>query len=361
MEIRLLSDIQAFENLRDPWNKLLPQNPVQDVFYTWEWLFAWWKHYRKDRELWLVTAWISNELVGVAPLMLEERRKYGLRMRVLCSLGTPDIDVGGFIVRDGDSQIYTALLDYLIAQKSMWDILELNVFMLDGPEIEQLISYFHNAGFAKHQENSRHFYLPIQGDWTSYLGRLSQNLRGDLRRKVRRIERQGQLTFKHHSGQEVTCRDISTIFEINKNGRYPYLYISGEERAFQRELLALMSDRGWPDIYLLYINDQPAAYRYGFIFNRKFEDWRNGFNTHYFELSVGKVLLMLVIEDCFKRAYEGVDFLRGDEDYKIHWQIQERSYTQLRFVAKNRPLPMIAYIWLPRLKSLFYKRAPGKS
>lgn len=181
--------------------------------------------------------------------MLEERRKYGLRLRVLCSLGMPDIDVGGFIVRDGDPQIYAALLDYLIAQKALWDILELNEFMLDGPEIEQLISCFRNAGFAKHQKNKRHFYLPIQGDWPSYLGRLSQNLRGDLRRKVRRIERQGQLAFKHHSGQEVTWGDISTIFEINECGRYPYLYRSSEERAFQRELLALMSDRGWLDFF----------------------------------------------------------------------------------------------------------------
>ena len=292
--------------------------------------------------------------------MLVERRKYGLKFRVLCSLGTPDNDVGGFIVWDGDPLIYMAICNYLINQKARWDILELNDFLLDSSETRELITFFTHAGFIYTQKNNRHFYLPIQGDWQSYMGRLSQNLRGDLRRKVRRIERQGQLTFKHHSGQEVTCWDISTIFEINKYGRYPYLYRSSEERAFQRELLALMSDRGWLDFFFLYINDQPVAYRYGFIFNGKFEDWRNGFNTQYFELSVGKVLLMLVIEDCFKRAYEGVDFLRGDEDYKIHWQIQERTYTQLRFVATNRPLPMIAYIWPPRLKSLLNKRAPGK-
>lgn len=354
-----IKDIKAFKALREAWNLLLQKNPHRDAFLTWEWLYAWWKIYRKQRELWLITTWISNELVGVAPLMLEERRKYGLRMRALCSLGTPDMDVGGFIVRDDDSQIYAVLLDYLIAQKALWDILELNLFMLDGPEIEQLIPYFHNAGFAKHQKNSRHFYLPIQGDWHSYMGRLNPSLRGDLRRKVHRIEKQGQLTFKHHSGQEVTRRDISTIFEINKYGRYTYLYKSREERAFQRELLALMSDRGWPDIFFLYINDQPVAYNYGFIFNGKFEAWRNGFNTQYFELSVGKVLLMLLIEDCFKRAYEGVDFLRGDENYKTHWQIQERTYTQLRFVAINRPLPLIAYIWLPKLKSLLNRRASG--
>jgi len=233
--------------------------------------------------------------------------------------------------------------------------------MLDGHEIEQLISTFRNAGFVQHQKNSRHFYLPIQGDWPSYLGRLSKHMRSALRRIVRRIERQGQLTFKHHSGQEVTCRDISTIFEINKNGRYPYRYISGEERAFQRELLALMSERGWPDIFLLYINDQPVAYRYGFNFNGKFEDWRTGFNTQYYQLSVGTVLLMLEIEDCFKRAYDGIDFLRGDEEYKTHWQIQERTYTQLRFVANNRPLPMIGYIWLPKLKALLKRNYNRKT
>lgn len=292
--------------------------------------------------------------------MLEERLKYGLKLRVLCSLGTPDNDVGGFVVQDCDPLIYKAICNYLINQKARWDILELNEFLLDSSETRELITFFTNAGFISTQKNNRHFYLPIQGDWQSYMGRLSQNLRGDLRRKVRRIERQGQLAFKHHSGQEVTWGDISMIFKINAYGRYPYLYCSVEERAFQRELLALMSDQGWPDIFLLYINDQPVAYRYGFTFKGKFEDWRNGFNTQYYELSVGKVLLMLVIEDCFKRAYEGVDFLRGDEDYKIHWQTQERTYTQLRFVAANRPLPMIAYIWLPRLKSLLKRRVSGK-
>jgi len=97
-----IKDFEAFGSLRDAWNLLLQNNPVQDAFLTWEWLYTWWKHYGKPRELWLITAWIAEELVGIAPLMLEERRKYSLRLRVLCSLGTPDIDVGGFIVREGD-------------------------------------------------------------------------------------------------------------------------------------------------------------------------------------------------------------------------------------------------------------------
>jgi CelD/BcsL family acetyltransferase involved in cellulose biosynthesis len=353
MEIRLLSDIQAFENLRDPWNKLLPQNPVQDVFYTWEWLFAWWKHYGKQRELWLVTAWIADELVGVAPLMLETRKKYGLRVRVLCNLGTLNIDIGGFLVRDGDQRIYAEIGNYLIKQKAQWDLLELNEFLLDSPESRQLIALFTDSGFIHAHKDNHHFYLPIQGNWQSYLQHLSSNLRGDIRKKNKRLnESQGELIYKHHTGREVTWQDFLAIFEINEHGRFPYLYRSAEERAFQRELFEAMTDRGWLDIHLLYIGILPVAYLYGFLYNNRFENWRTGFNSLYSKFSVGKILHLMVIEDCFKRAVTEIDFLCGEEIYKTHWQTVERTYTQLRFVPRNRLVAMVAYIWPPRLKAL---------
>jgi CelD/BcsL family acetyltransferase involved in cellulose biosynthesis len=357
-----IKDIKAFEALRDAWNLLLQKNPHRDAFLTWEWLFAWWKHYGKPRELWLITAWIAEELVGIAPLMLEERRKYGLRLRALCNLGTPNVDIGGFIVRDGDQQIYAKICNYLIAQKAQWDILELNEFLLESSEAGHLISFFTKSGFIVTQKNNRHIYLPVQGDWQSYLNQLSRKLRVDIRKKkARLIKRQGELIFKHHTGGEVTWQDVSTIFEINEYGHYPYLYRSAEERAFQREIFDLMRDQGWLDVFLLYIDSQPVAYLYGFFYNHEFEYWRTGFNARYSDLSIGKILLLMGIEECFKRSYTKIDFLSGDESYKLRWQTQERIYTQLRFVATNRPLPMIAYIWLPKLKALINKSNDRKT
>jgi CelD/BcsL family acetyltransferase involved in cellulose biosynthesis len=356
MEIRLLSDIQAFENLRAPWNKLLPQNPIQDVFYTWEWLFAWWKHYRKDRELWLITAWRSDELVGIAPLMMAVRRKYGLKLRVLCNVGTPDVDVGGFIVQNGDPQIYTAVSNYLIGRKRLWDVLELNEMRCDGPEINHLIPLFENSGYITHQKSNPHFYIPVRGEWEGYLNRLPSKVRREIRNKVRKIEEQSRLTLEHHIGKDVTWQDISTIFEINEYGHFPHLYRSTEERAFQREIFELMRDQDWLDIFLLCIDDQPTAYIYGFTYNQRFEDWRTGFITQYSDLSPGRILYLMTIEDCYKRAYKEIDFLCGDEHYKTRWQTLERTYTQLRFVPRDRPASMLAYIWLPKLKALLDPR-----
>jgi len=352
MEIRHLTDLKAFENLRDPWNKLLPQIPVQDVFYTWEWLFAWWKHHGKQRELWLITVWRSDELVGIAPLVLFERQKYGLRLRVLCNIGTPDADVGGFIVQNGDPQIYRMIGNYLLARERLWDVLELNEIRCDGPEINHLIPRFEESGYVAHQKNNSHFFIPVQGEWAGYLNRLPSKFRREIRSKVRRIEEQSRLTLEHHIGKEVTWRDISTIFEINEHAHFPYLYRSTEERAFQREIFELMRDQGWLNIYLLYIGDQPVAFNYGFTYNHKFEDWRAGYNIQYSDLSIGKILYLMTIEDCFKRAYREIDFLCGDEQYKTRWQTQERVYTQLRFVPHDRLAAMLAYIWPPRLKAL---------
>ena len=361
MEIRQISDLHDFENLRKPWNKLLPQNPVQDVFYTWEWLFAWWKHYGKQRELWLVTAWIGDELVGVAPLMLETRRKYGLRVRVLCNLGTPNIDIGGFLVQDGDQRISAEIGNYLIEQKAHWDLLELNEFLLDSPETKQLVALFTNSGFIHTPKDNRHLYLPVHGDWQNYWHQLSMNLRDDIRKKKRRLNKsQGELIYKHHTGQEVTWQDFLAIFEINEQGRFPNLYRSAEERAFQRELFEAMTDRGWLDIHLLYIGVLPVAYLYGFRYKNRYENWRTGFNSLYSNFSVGKILHQMVIEDCFKRACSEIDFLCGDEQYKTSWQTLERTYTQLRFVPRNRLASLAAYIWPPRLKALLNARATRK-
>ena len=360
MEIRQISDLHDFENLRDPWNKLLPQNPVQDIFYTWEWLFAWWKHHKKDCELWLITAWRSDELVGIAPLMLIERRKYGLKLRVLCNIGTPDVDVGGFIVQNGDPQIYTAVGNYLIGQKRLWDVLELNEIHCDGPETRLLIHQLEISGYVTYQKDNRHYYLPIQGEWEGYLNRLPSKFHREIRSKVRKIEEQSRLTLEHHIGKEVSWQDISTIFEINEYGHFPHMYRSTEERAFQREIFDLMRDQGWLDIFLLSIDDQPVAYNYGFSYNHRFEDWRAGFRTQYSDLSLGKILYLMTIEDCFKRAFREIDFLCGDEHYKTRWQTLERAYTQLRFIPRNRLASLAAYIWPPRLKALLNARTTRK-
>ena len=72
--IKHIQDFETFKGIREDWDRLLENSPLKSAFLTWEWLYGWWKVNRAGRELWLITAWRGNELVGIAPLMLETRK-----------------------------------------------------------------------------------------------------------------------------------------------------------------------------------------------------------------------------------------------------------------------------------------------
>jgi len=350
IQVHRIENTGEFEKLRLDWTTLLSQNSTRDAFLTWEWNFAWWKCYGQGKELWLITAWKQNKLIGIAPLVLIKRKKFGIEFRILSSLGTYSLDVGGFIVQNNDQEIYSAICNYLIMNKNLWDLMELNEFAFNDPGTGFLKSIFLNLGWSIIQQDRLHYYLPIQDTWQDYLNQLSPNLRGDLRKKVHRIEKQGKLTYIHHHGPDVTRQDLVTIFKINAHGRYSTFYQSNEEKSFQKELCKLMSERGWFDVHFLFIDNHPVAYRSGFYFQNRFEDWRTGFNTKYYELSVGKVLLMFVIEDCFKQSSHEIDFLRGDEEYKLRWNTKERVFSCLRFINSHKPIHALIYILIPKIK-----------
>lgn len=353
IEIRPIEDAKSFEHLRGLWNSLLQTNPIQDIFLTWEWLFAWWSHYGSGKELRLITAWIGEDLVGIAPLMLYEKKKYGYKFRVLCNLGTPDSDVGGFIIRNGEPQFVESICNYLAQNSKQWDALELNQFPQNNPDVSILTSTFKNARFAISARINQHFYIPFEGDWNIFINSRSKNLRHALKRSLKRAEETGKVSYKRFIGQDVNDQHLLTIFEINEYGQYPHVYRSQEEKAFLYELLKLMVDRDWLDVQFLYIDEIPVAYQFGFNYNNRFEDWRCGFDRRYSKLSVGKILLKLSLEDNFRRRIQEVDFLRGDEFYKAEWQPFERPHMQLNIVASNNYLALMTFKLLPETKVFF--------
>jgi len=348
--IRQITSTEEFRELELEWSTLFQHNIIQTAFLTWEWLFSWWQIYGINKELWLITAYQNYKLVGIAPLMLEERIKYKIKHRIICSLGTPQIDIGGFIMSKRPQLIIAAISEFLIEKKHCWDLVEFNQFQENKSEIQYLAPYFKKADYQISQKSNLHFYIYIEKDWETFFSQFSQNLRGDLRRRLRRIKEYGKITFVHHSGSEVTWDDINTMFQINEYGHYPLLYHSQKEVAFQRELFGAMKNKGWLDVFLLFLDDHPIAYRYGFTLNNKYEDWRNGFDTRHKKHAPGKVLLLLTLQESAKQGYNIIDFLRGEEEYKMRLPSHVNRHIKLRLAASKKLTTTISYIWVPILR-----------
>ncbi len=348
LNVSCLRENEDFTRLEPEWDLLLRQSPVDDAFLTWEWLHTWWKHYGQRYQLFLLVAREDGRLVGAAPLMLQTEKILGLKIRVLRNIGIAP-DASGIIIQNGREDVLTKIALWLRDNRSLWDVLMIGEIPPGGINVDAWTAGFTGSLFRAQVYTTRHFYLPIDGDWDRYNQRLSKKLRKDVRRNMRNLQNGPGLQYCHKLDREADSQDIETVFRVNQKARHVYLYRDDREREFHQDLAAAMARKGWLDIHFLFVGNHPVAFRYGFRYNQVYEDWRTGFDEAYPSFSLGKVLLYLLIQDGFEHGLKCLDFMQGDEDYKLNWKVETRLYSHMRIV-RNAPVPMLVYYYYPRLK-----------
>lgn len=349
IKIRHIDSLDDLESLQVSWEKLFKQRKRKTVFLTWEWLFAWWSTHHEGKELWLITAWQMDELVGIAPLMLSQERKYSFRFRLLQSLGAPNTDESDFITKDDDTRVLSALCQYILQNRKKWDAIRLHEHCSSLASTKFIRDAFSKENLIIRSQDMPHYYLTISGSWDAYFKSLSKNLRQNMVRRLRRTQESFSLTFEHYKGQEVTWKQMETIFEINKNGSFPEKYESEKERTLHRKLLDIMKPKGWIEITVISLNGDPVAFEYGFNLDGSFEDWRTGYNTNYGKLGIGKILLYFLLKEFFEQGYASFDFLRGEYDHKRDWQPSKNDFSTITAIHPANIPARIALIVIPAL------------
>jgi len=346
--IRRIQILKDFEELQEDWNRLLERHAEQTMFLTWEWLYAWWKHNLEGRELWLLTAWQKNDLVGIAPLMLSNTRKHGMPFRLLQTLGTPNTDHSDFIAANDDPEIVTLLCQYIFDQKDKWDAIELNEHKDEDANTRIITNLLESSGLILNIKSNLHQHVEITGSWDDYFKSLSRNMRRDIEKSIRHAKENHTLDLKYFRGTEVCWEHFETFFEINQNGSFPEKYESEKERSFHRELFELTREKNLIEIIILYLDGKPVAFDYGFNLNGRFEDWRTGYDKNYAEQSVGKVLLIMLLKDLFDHGYRDFDFLRGEYDHKDRWKPSSHKFLNMIAIRPPHLPARIALITIPK-------------
>lgn len=344
-----MNTIEGFRQLEPVWDALLSKSAANDVFLTWEWSFAWLQNYCCPEDLWLLTAWDEQTLVGIAPLVLVMHRKLGLNFRVLINLGADRLDKGGFIIDPNRPEVFGLLMGYLLQHKREWDLLEVNEIRACDPQFALLSGWVSSAPYDLQSCPSTHLVVPLQDDWETYFSGLSRNFRNSMRKQTREL-REGGLKFVAYCGSEIKHEQMQAMLALTQRARYTELYEAQAERDFLHSMIDVMRVRGWLYLGFLYAGQEPLAYQCGFLYEGRFEDWRHGFDQCKSCNAPGKILMAEMIRDCYERGVREVDFLRGAESYKYHWNVEERSYLRYR-VLSRRFLVRLVYRWLPALKT----------
>lgn len=349
-------NLEDFDKLRYAWRALFDEQKTKSIFLTWEWLYAWWKAYKNIGTLWLVVIYRNDEVVGIAPLMLLHEWKNGIRFRVLRSLGYPNADESGFLVKDDSPEVVVAICEYVLANRSRWDVIDLHEYGMNQTVLQVIHATFNKAGMKLDVSYTTHLYVSITNEWDAYLKSLSKHSMQNIERRIRQVKKEYDFRFVRYKGEEILEEHLETMFHINENGAYTDKYESKSERAMHYELLQLIRDRGWMEVTFIFLNDKPVAFEYGFNMNGRFEDWRASFDHNYSKQGLGKSLLYLLMQTVFAGGYHEFDFLRGEYSHKSEWNPSRREFVNTIAVKPWHLPARLAFFVFPTIAKNFKER-----
>ena len=172
--------VTNFDQIRSDWNILLNQTELNAIFFSVLWQETWWNHFGSKKAINIIEAFQGDDVIGIAPLMIEKS--------VLTFISSTDlVDYGNFIIRDNNSEAYFSIWENILELE--WDKCELCSLPANSPILEIYPKLAEDYGFrvevVKEDVVPR---LQLPKTWDNYLDNLSKKKRHEIRRKIRKLE-----------------------------------------------------------------------------------------------------------------------------------------------------------------------------
>ncbi len=331
MQLTILKTLPEIEALKDEWNQLLTHSASDVPFLRNEFLSQWFRTLGGGEwaggELYVAAArGEDGGLVGVAPLFLTQNPE---GQTVLMFLGSIEIsDYLDLIVRPEDAASFLdALLDHLDGPEAPpWQVLDLYNLLDGSPTLEALAAAAQQRGWAYTQEQLQPCpYIPLEGDYETYLAGVKKKYRGEIRRKSRRAAAYDiPVDWYIVEDKDRLDDEIEAFFELMANDHHKEEFLTEAMRTQMRASLHTAFDHGWMQLAFMTVGGKKAAAYLNFIYKDCLWVYNSGLDFSYRELSPGWVLLANLIQWATEQGYHAVDLMRGDERYKYRFGAVER-------------------------------------
>lgn len=340
--------------IRDDWDRLSISASQPNVFTTFDWYEAWYRHFIKGDQAGRLR---PNVLVvrkdgvvsGIAPLTSAEVVKYGIRLKRIQFAGrNHEWDYNDLLVGEDLDHHAAALAEHLKLTKREWDLMDL----MDVRDIDGAVAHIQNAMTRQglHCQvlptEERCPYFPIESTWEQMLLRRSRSTRHSYRnRQSRQIKLTGdrlrrRVVIAPHTEPGLLRRMIALESQKRSGGvlSAPFL---GESADVFESLWHSLGTKGWLCVTLLEWDDRLLAFQLLFCCGKKLWGYLTAYDHEFAHLSPGATLISAASDYGFANGFDEFDFLSGEESYKLHWATG--------FHQRSRML-----IWNDRLKSLMY-------
>jgi CelD/BcsL family acetyltransferase involved in cellulose biosynthesis len=352
MTVEEVSTLEGLETLRGAWEEAQARSAPDNVFVTFDWALAWWRHFGAGRRLRVLVVRRGADPAAILPLWEGPLGSRWLPFRRIQILGTGLSDRLDLLLCGDPAASAEAALRHLLARPARWDVLELREVPEESEAVEAIRTAAARLGLeCEVAADSECHYVPIRSDWETFFAtRFGRRQRKTLNHNARRLE--------------AKCGPVSTTFNavpddpalLARLAAMPQeavyhgadrlsIFGSGPKRAFFEEVVQRFSRRGWLRLGVLELKGELAAFRLAFRYAGKHIDYFTGFHRDYAKVSPGAVLLAQVMEDCFRDRLREVDFLRGAEPWKAVWTDERRRNVRLRVYRSGPGRPLVRLLY----------------
>jgi len=330
MKIELQEESPYSEPLKKEWEKLLSASRYHNPFLTPTWNEIWLKHFGNNQSLKVILFRdLGGTLLALGTFVNScgEKGEKGLAL-----MGSTDVwDYRDLIISPGnEAETFTALAGFF--KEGPWDYLEFNGISEFSPTFHFLSTPMQGFGFRVAQEVEEvALYLDLPQSWEAFLGKLSGKDRHELRRKIRRLEREVAFeTLRVEDGSSLDA-GMGIFFDLHRKSRKDKAeFMTPEMEAYFREIAARFQERGWLSLSFLKLAGKEVATFFSFAFAGTEYVYNSGYDPDFSRFSPGIVLAAYCIRQAIEKGMTGFNFLRGREDYKYHLGGREEKIYRLR-------------------------------
>jgi len=271
---------------------------------------SWWKHFKKNRNLMILGIMENDNLSGIVPLM--EKSGYAR------FIGSPDLcDYHDVIAIPGKSQVVLTVLFHHLIKKGIRR-LQLGLVRPDSFVFRNINHSAKEAGVNIVCQKSGVFCeLKLTDTWERFLELLSGKQRHEVRRKFRRLEEAGNISFicvRDEPSAEKSMKTFLTLFKANRRDKSAFM--TDQMACFFLDMAKDAAKAGFLKLFFLHIDNFPVASVLCFDFGNRLYLYNNGYDIRFQKLGTGVLSKFLSIKAAIEDGKQVYDFLKGDEAYK---------------------------------------------
>lgn len=284
----------------------------QHVFLLPRWIQVWRQAFEPDDQLAICLVRVNDELIGVAPLSIHGG--------TASFVGDPEIcDYLDFSVTPGyEEEFYNALLDDL--EKRHVTELDLRCLRPESTVLSHLVAAAEKrGGDCSIEPDGVSVEMDLPGDWDEYVNRLTGHQRHEIVRKLRRLHEKGSTDLLALENAAEIGNHLDVFMKMFRESRRDKAaFMNPQMELFFRSMIRALSGESLIRLFVLLLNDLPAAAALCFDYRDTTYLYNSGYDPRYASLSVGLLCKVLSIRHSIEIGRKKYDFLKGAEAYKYH-------------------------------------------